>query len=667
MEELRRLTTSKQRIALMHESGLYTLKDVIAHLPYRYEEFNEKWPADEEGKILVEGYVADHPKVFFKGRLSRLSVNVEIYGETYNVTIFNRHFLVNALTTGKKVTIIGKMNGHRITASQLLLKDLQAQEGMHPVYSLKEGLTNKMFSSYVKKALSLVNDFDDFVPIDFHEKHHLVDKKTALYNVHFPANHEMMGEGMKMLKYEEFLKFEVTMQYIKMQREQSVGIAKTFDHQALNAFLRTLPFTLTKDQQKAVLDILADLQRPRMMYRFLQGDVGSGKTVVSSIALYANYLAGYQGALMAPTEVLAAQHYETLHSFFKESELSLALLTGSMSTKEKEDVYTRLANGEIDVIVGTHALFQEKVEYSRLGLVITDEQHRFGVKQRKALKEKGESVDFLVMSATPIPRTLALSLFGDMDVSEIHALPSGRKEKMTKYVPGNSMKPFLKDLLAYLASGGQVYVICPMINEQSDYPLKSVTQVYEAMSKYFQGKYHVGLLHGGLSDEEKNQVMNDFHDNKVQILVSTTVIEVGIDVKNANMMVIYDAERFGLSQIHQLRGRIGRGDVQGRCYLLSTSTNKEAIDRLRFVESTNDGYEISKYDLKIRGPGEVLGQRQSGVPSFVLGDIIKDFDLLKIARDDARALLVDYYKYGEYKDYIEIVKQNIKTGNEYVD
>jgi len=222
-------------------------------------------------------------------------------------------------------------------------------------------------------------------------------------------------------------------------------------------------------------------------------------------------------------------------------------------------------------------------------------------------------------------------------------------------------------LLAYLASGGQVYVICPMINEQSDYPLKSVTQVYEAMSKYFQGKYHVGLLHGGLSDEEKNQVMNDFHDNKVQILVSTTVIEVGIDVKNANMMVIYDAERFGLSQIHQLRGRIGRGDVQGRCYLLSTSTNKEAIDRLRFVESTNDGYEISKYDLKIRGPGEVLGQRQSGVPSFVLGDIIKDFDLLKIARDDARALLVDYYKYGEYKDYIEIVKQNIKTGNEYVD
>lgn len=668
MEELRKLTTSQNRIDLLHESGIYTLKDVIAHLPYRYEEFNEKWPADEEGKILVEGHVIDAPKVFFKGRLSRMSVNVEIYGESYTVTIFNRHFLAHSLTIGKQVSVIGKLSGHRITASQLLLKNIEEQKGMHPIYSLKEGLTNKIFSTYVKKALALVGDsLEDFVPVEFHELHHLLDKKTALYNVHFPVDHKMMSDGMKMLKYEEFLKFELTMQYIKLQREQSVGVAKVFDHQELNAFLKSLPFTLTKDQQKAVLEILADLQRPRMMYRFLQGDVGSGKTVVSSVALYANYLAGYQGALMAPTEVLASQHYETLKNFFKATEVRLGLLVGAMSVKEKEEVYRRLENQEIDIIVGTHALFQEKVTYAKLGLVITDEQHRFGVKQRKALKDKGRSVDFLVMSATPIPRTLALSLFGDMDVSEIHALPHGRKEKVTKFYPGNSMKPFLKELLDYLATGGQVYVICPMIEDQTDYPLKSATQVYEAMSKYFHDKYRVGLMYGGLSDDEKNQVMKDFHDGKISILVSTTVIEVGIDVKNANMMVIYDAERFGLSQIHQLRGRIGRGDIQGRCFLLSTSTNKEAIERLHFIESTNDGYEISKYDLKTRGPGEVLGQRQSGAENFVLGDVIKDFDLLKIARDDAHQILVDYYKYGEFEDYIETIKQNIKTGNEYVD
>lgn len=665
MDELKKLTTSEKRKSLLLEMGISTLQDVVMHLPYRYDEIEECF---EDDKVITEGTVLENAKVFFKGRLSRLSVKVLIKNEEYTVTIFNRHFLRQHLSLGKIVTIIGKKEGHRITASQLLLKGLDEQKGMHPVYSLKEGMTDKMFSGYVKKALSLIGDkLEDFVPLDYKRKYGFKDKYSSLMKVHFPKNKEEMIEGMKHLKYEEFLKFQLTMQYIKLEREQEAGIAKIFSHQEMNAFIKTLPFKLTIDQQKACLEIFADIEKPAMMYRFLQGDVGSGKTVVSSLALYANYLSHYQGALMAPTEVLATQHYETLKSFFKNTDLSLALLVGSLSIKEKEDIYEKLEQGEIDIIVGTHALFQEKVNYKNLGLVITDEQHRFGVRQRQALKNKGKNVDFLLMSATPIPRTLALAIFGDMDVSEIHSMPAGRLPVKTKYFKGNSMKPFLSHLISYLNEGGQVYVITSMIEDNEDYPLKSATQVYDAMSRYFKGHYQVGLLHGNMKEEEKRQVMNDFHDRKIQILVSTTVVEVGIDVKNANMMIIYDAERFGLSSIHQLRGRVGRGGEQSYCYLLSNATNKEAIDRLQFMENHTDGYEISQYDLEIRGPGEVLGQRQSGVNQFVLGDAIKDFDLLRMARNDAIEMIESYYKYNEYSEYLSVIKENIKTGNEYVD
>lgn len=668
MEELQKITRSENRLNLLKASGIHNLNDIVNHLPYRYESVKRQWPADEEGRVVVEGVVLNGGRVFFRGRLSTLTFSVSIEHEEYSVTIFNRQWLAAQLKKDKIVTITGKIKNHHITASQVVLKTIDEQSGLHPVYSLKEGLSNKVFSGYVEKALKLIGDsLDDFIPEELREAHHLKDKKTALHDVHFPQNETQMLNGMKTLKYEEFLKFEVTMQYVKVQREQSAGIAKKFSHADLNAFLKTLPFKLTKDQQQAVLEILGDLQRPTMMYRFLQGDVGSGKTVVCAIALYANYLAHFEGALMAPTEVLAQQHYETLSSFFKHTDAKVVLLTGSLPPKEKEQVYKQIENHEADIIVGTHALFQDQVTYDSLGLVITDEQHRFGVEQRKALRAKGKQADFLVMSATPIPRSLALSLFGDMDVSEIHTMPSGRKPTVTRYVKGRSMKPFLRELIAYLTSGGQVYVICPMIEDQADYPLKSVTQVYEAMSRYFKDHFKVGLMHGGLSDEEKNQVMTDFHENKIQILVSTTVIEVGIDVKNANMMVIYDAERFGLSQIHQLRGRVGRGQTQGMCYLLSTATNQEAIDRLKFLETTNDGYEISLYDLKTRGPGEVLGDRQSGTAHFIFGDAIKDFDILQIARKDAVKMISDYYKYDEFGSYIEIVKEIIKSGNEYID
>ncbi len=668
MDELKYLTTSQNRIEILHAMGIMTLLDVIHHFPYRYEEIVECWPGDETGKITVEGTVINAPKVFFKGRFSRLSVSVEIKGEEYQVAIFNRHFLRSQLVVGKVVTIIGKREGFRITASQILLKTIESQKGITPVYSLKEGLTNKSFGGYVHKALSLLEDnLEDFVPEEFKKMHHLIDKKTALYAIHTPHDHNEIITGMKSLKYEEFLKFELTMQFIKTQREQEVGIAKCFDEKDINTWIAQLPYELTKDQKLAVEDLLHDLKEPTMMYRFLQGDVGSGKTVVSSIGLYANYLSGFQGALMAPTEVLAKQHYATLTAFFQRTSIRIVLLVGSLTPKEKEQIYSQIEAGEADIIVGTHALFQEKLNYANLGLVITDEQHRFGVEQRKAFKNKGECVDFLVMSATPIPRTLALSLYGDMDVSTIKTMPQGRKEVITKYFKGSSMKPFLKDLKTYLESGGQCYVICPLIEDNETSTLKSATQIAQAMSRYFKDSYHVGLLHGGLNEEEKDAIMDSFKKNDIQILVSTTVIEVGIDVKNANMMVIYNAERFGMSQIHQLRGRVGRGQTQGYCYLLSSADHAEAVERLEFLETHHDGFEISYYDLQTRGPGEVLGQRQSGALTFMLGDVFKDFNILESARRDALKILEDYYKYDEYKNYIEIIKEKIKSGNEYMD
>lgn len=666
MDELKKITTSQNRIDLLHASHIETLDDIIKHYPYKYDEVTEIWPPIED-KCVIEAMIISPVKLFFKGKFSRMTFTVSIKQEDYTVTIFNRHFLKTHLKQGRIVTIQGKVEGNRITASNIYLKTLDQLSGITPIYSLKEGLTSHAFSQYVKKVLNMNRPLDDGLPIEIREAVDLMSKKEALYGIHFPMNHEQLQKAIKTLKYEEFLDFELALSYRKMQREQTVGHAKDFSLDEVNAFIHTLPFHLTKDQLQSAKEILMDLRAPTLMYRFLQGDVGSGKTIVSAIGLYANYLSRYQGALMAPTEVLAMQHYHHMIKTFAHTDMHIALLTGSLSIQEKKTIYDQLEKGEIDLVIGTHALFQENVHYYKLGFVVTDEQHRFGVQQRKALKQKGDGVDFLVMSATPIPRTLAMSLYGDMDVSSIQTRPQGRKEIITKYYKGSSMKPFLKELKAYLATGGQCYVICPLIDDNEELPLKSAISIYKAMSSYFKNHYQVGLLHGSLKDDEKNTVMNDFKENKIQILVSTTVVEVGVDVPNANMMVIYNAERFGLSSIHQLRGRIGRGNQQGYCFLLSEAEDEKAIERLHYLENHHDGFEISQYDLQSRGPGELLGDKQSGLPSFVMGDIFKDMNILEETRRFAIKMIHDYYKYGEYETYIERIKKKIKKGNEYID
>lgn len=669
MTDIKLLKTTSRRLEILVSMNITTLEDLIYQYPYRYEVIEEKYPTDEDEHLIIEATVISPVKIFFKGKMSRMSFEVEDkYLQHFQVSIFNRHFLRQHLKLGTTITIIGKCVNHRITASDIKIKPLQDISGIYPVYSLKEGITQKSFRQYVKKAFSLLNhEFDDFIPEKYRIQHHLIRKESALYCIHFPENKKDVQEALKYLKYEEFLKFQLTMQLMKQQRTQEMGIAKDFDVTQLQSLILSLPFALTKDQQTAIKEIVEDLKSPQMMYRFLQGDVGSGKTVVSSVALYANYLAGYQGALMAPTEILATQHYQTLSRFFENTDVRIELLTGSLSLKEKERVYQAIQSGKADIVVGTHALFQKKVVYHNLGFVITDEQHRFGVMQRKALKNKGQQVDFLIMSATPIPRTLAISMYGDMDVSTIKTMPQGRLPVKTQYIHSSSMKPILKHLKSYLAQGGQCYVICPLVEDSENLEAKSASQIAEAMQKYFQTQYNVGLLHGQMKEDEKEKVMNGFLNNTIQILVSTTVVEVGVDVKNANMMVIYNAERFGMSQLHQLRGRIGRGQEQAYCYLMSSSSSKEAIERLKYLEKSHDGFEISLYDLKLRGPGEVLGQRQSGLPTFLVADIMKDFPILSIARKDADEIIHDYIQNHEYQGIVCKIQEKLQVNNEYVD
>lgn len=666
---LQQIKISENRVKLLNNMGIYCLKDLVLHFPYRYDCI-EATPLINNEKVIIEGVLVDEPKVFFKGRLSRLTFQILYQQEIYKVTIFNRHFLKKNMVKGMLLTIIGKYNNANssITASDIRLKALEEIVGISPIYSLKEGITQKSFQNYVKKALKFYQGhIQDEIPISLMIKHHLIHKELALNLIHFPCNNDDIKEALRYLKYEEFLKFQLTMQYIKLSRKKNIGIKKQFDQQKLTQFINQLPFKLTSDQNVAVNEIINDLKKDTIMYRFIQGDVGSGKTVVGAIGLYANYLAGFQGAMMAPTEILAFQHFKSLNNLFKETNINIALLTGRLSNKEKQNIYQDLISGKINIVVGTHALFQERVNYQKLGLVITDEQHRFGVNQRKALKEKGQQVDFMVMSATPIPRTLAISLYGDMDVSTIKTMPTGRRQVITDVIKSHSMKPILSKLKDYLASGGQCYVVCPLVAESEAIDSRDATSIYEGMKAYFKENYEVGLLHGKMDDEIKEHIMEEFKNNRLQILVSTTVIEVGVDVSNANWMVIYNAERFGLSQLHQLRGRVGRGKEQGYCYLLSNSSSKDAIERLEFLKKCHDGFEVSYYDLKVRGPGDILGDQQSGLPSFLIGDIFKDINILEVSRKDAKELLESKSNDAVYLKLINEIEEQLINNNKYID
>ena len=631
-------------LTLLSKIGINTVDDLVCHYPFRYEFLvrGNLAETNDGNHIIIDGKIESSPiLVRFKAGLNKMNFRLVTASGVVGVSIFNRAFLKSQLTVGTTVTVIGKFDKPKnvITASEIKMESLSNKVKIEPVYHLTSGLTNKNMALYINMALlSQSKEIHDSIPLKYQEKYNFSNKRMALNIVHNPPSKEKLKEAMIRLKYEELFEFMFKINYLKEENKKvNSGIEREIDESKVNEFISHLPYELTKDQVTAVNTIIKDLKSKSRMNRLLQGDVGSGKTIVSFIAMYANYLSGYQSALMAPTEILATQHFSNLKDIFANYNLNMTLLTGSTPKKEKDLIYEELKNGDIDIIVGTHALIQEDVTYHNLGLVITDEQHRFGVNQRANLQNKGQKPDTLYMSATPIPRTYALTIYGDMDVSTIKTRPKGRKKIKTVVKNNKEIKNVLEMMYEELKQGHQIYVIAPLIEESENSDLTNVNDLKEKMTLAFGSKYKIDLVHGKMASAAKELIMNEFLQNKVQILISTTVIEVGVDVPNATMMVIFNAERFGLSTLHQLRGRVGRSELQSSCILISDNDTK----RLEIMENTNDGFEISEEDFKLRGHGDLFGTKQSGDMTFKIADLKADYKILLQAREDSLEYLLD--------------------------
>ena len=620
---------------------IYTIEDLLTYFPFRYDVFELK-PLSQfihEDTVTVVGKVLYDPIVHYYGKnKSRLTFTVEVEGVAVRAVMFNRAFAKKHIQPNKIVTLIGKWDAHRlqITVNNYHLGSPKTDVEIQPIYSSKGELTSNRLRKLIKLALDKYErQITEFLPPVYLEQYKLPTRKHAIKMLHFPKNQVELKHARRRLIYEELLLFQLKIQLLKKRnRLEDESFKQPFSMDEVRQFIERLPFTLTDDQRKSLSEILQDMKSPIQMNRLLQGDVGSGKTAVASICLYATVSADNQGAFMVPTEILAEQHYESLREFFKD-DIRLGLLTSSVKGKKRELILEQIKNNDIDVVIGTHSLIQDEVVFNKLGLVIIDEQHRFGVEQRKALREKGLNPDVLFMTATPIPRTLAITALGDMDVSTIAQLPKGRKKVETYWIKENLFDRVLKFMLKKVSEGEQAYVVSPLIEESEAFDYQNAVDLYEQLRAYFPPHIHIGLLHGKLHQDEKESIMKQFMNNDIQILVATTVIEVGVNVPNATMMVIYDAERFGLAQLHQLRGRVGRGEKQSYCILIADPKGEVGKRRMRIMTETNDGFKLAEEDLKLRGPGDLFGKKQSGLPEFKVADLVHDYRALEVARKDA--------------------------------
>lgn len=631
-------------LSLLNKININSIEDLVTHYPFRYD-ILERCDLSKTGdgeRITIDGKVESVPILMrFKAGLNKMNFRLVTQSGVVGVSIFNRAFLKSQLSVGTGVTVIGKLDKNKniITANDIKIGILTNKVKIEPVYHCTSGITNKNMSTYINMALLMYGkDINDYIPETYRDKYSFVNKKTALNIIHNPSTAEKLKEVTIRLKYEELFEFMFKINYLKQEnKKKNNGLVRKIDRDKLNEFIKKIPFKLTDDQLNAIDEIVNDLEAPNRMNRLLQGDVGSGKTVVAFTGMFANYLCGYQSALMAPTEILATQHYNNLVEFLKDTDVNIALLTGSIPKKEKNEIYENLKNGTINMIIGTHALIQDEVEYNNLGLVITDEQHRFGVHQRANLQNKGVKPDVLFMSATPIPRTYALTIFGDMDVSTIKQRPKGR-QKIDTYVKKNSeIKDVLEMMFKELKAGHQVYVIAPLIEESENSDLTNVNDLKDKMTMAFGNHYKIDIVHGKMASGAKDLIMNQFKNNEVQILISTTVVEVGVDVPNATTMAIFDADRFGLSTLHQLRGRVGRGTSKSQCILISDSD----AERLKIMEREDDGFVISEEDFKLRGHGDLFGTKQSGDMTFKIANIKNDYKILLQAKKDSKEYLLD--------------------------
>lgn len=634
--------------------NLYTKDDVINYFPYRYNVYTpvKLRECSEGDTCTITGYVESAAKVFFiRKNLNKLSFAFNTGSELVNVTIFNRAYLKPNIRIKSYISVIGKYNrkSNTFMASDIKLTPI-TKTVIEPVYHLNQGIKRSNFKKLVDEILDNTVEIKSNVPDYLIEKYNFINKKEAVTNVHKPKDINSLKKADLHLIYEELFTFMLKVSYLK-EKNASDGKfnIKSFDEDKVNNFISSLPFNLTDGQMQAVSDIKGDFLSKKKMNRLILGDVGSGKTIVSFIALYMNMLAGYQGVLMAPTEILAVQHFNNMVGLFGDK-LNIQLLTSSTKKGERNKILQNLKNGETQVLIGTHSLLNDELVYNNLGLVITDEQHRFGVNQRQILQEKGKDVDVLYMSATPIPRTLALTIYGDMDITEIRTKPGGRKEIITKIFKNRELRNILEKMLNEIKAGHQIYVVAPLIDDEEDEKM-NVTSLKDKFDVAFNGMVPTGLLHGKMKPNQKDEVMNSFKNGDTKILISTTVIEVGVDVKNATMMVIFNAERFGLATLHQLRGRVGRNDMQSYCYLISDYD----AERLKVLEESNDGFYISEQDFKLRGGGDIFGIRQSGEQSFKIANLNRDYKILMQCKSDAEEFLksknLDDYKVQ--KDILE--------------
>ena len=620
---------------LLEKLRIFTIEDLVNHYPFRYEVLKKSNMLEikDGDKIIIDGIIEGQPTVIYiNPSLKKIIFRINTGSGILNVTIYNKVYLMDMIKVGKYITLIGRYDKikNAVIASDVRMERLPVVPKIESIYYTTAGLSKKSISKYITSLI--MNGYKplELLPSYLVQKYGLLSKYEAISEIHNPSDVTLLKKARQRLKYEELFMYLLKINYLKNKiSNDDKAIERKIDKDKIDKFISKLPYQLTLDQKIALNEIIDDMVSNKRMNRLLQGDVGSGKTIVALISTYANYLAKYQTAIMAPTEILATQHYNEASKLFKDEKLKVALLTSSTKKTDRDKILKELEDGKIDLIIGTQSLLSENVKFNNLGLVITDEQHRFGVNQRNEFKNKGISPDVLSMSATPIPRTYAITIYGDMAVSSIKTKPAGRKEVITYFKREKDITEVLELMKKELDNKHQIYVIAPMI-ESEEKELENVNDLEEKMNKAFGKICKIGAIHGKLETKEKNSIMADYEAGKIDILISTTVIEVGVNVPNASMIVIFDANIFGLSTLHQLRGRVGRSDIQSYCILIA----KDYQERLKFLESCSDGFEVSEYDFKNRGEGDLFGIRQSGETGLKLANINKDYQILLKARDD---------------------------------
>ena len=632
LEELPKV--GKKTIEQLNKLEIYTIEDLITYYPKKYQVLvrTNMNQAINEQKIIIDGIVESTPIIkIINPKLKKISFRIHTTTNIYNITCFNQTHLYYDLSLTSPITVIGKYNKYKnlIIASEIRKGLLPNKPVIEAIYYTKNIIPKKTFERIITNVFENDIMLQDYIPLNLIKKYNFPSKISSIKEIHNPTNNITYKKAKQRLKYEELFIYLKKIKELKTATEKiNKNFIKNIDEQKINTFLNSLPFELTKDQIITIQEIKKDLTSSKIMNRLVQGDVGSGKTIIAFIASYMNYLAGYQTALMVPTEILATQHYNSALELFKDTNINISLITSS--TKNKKVIYNLLETGKIDFIIGTQSLIQDNINYQKLGLIITDEQHRFGVNQRQKLKNKGNYPDILSMSATPIPRTYALTIYGDMDVSSIKTRPNGRKNIITIFKEEKNILEVLKLMKQQLDLKHQIYVIAPLIESEDIFELNNVNTLKEKMQLAFGKIARIELIHGKIEEDNKNKIMQLYEQGKIDILISTTVIEVGVNVPNASMIVIFNANLFGLSTLHQLRGRVGRGNIQSYCILVA----KESNPRLNLLENCIDGFEISEYDFKTRGEGDLFGIRQSGEIKFKLADIKRDYELMKRVRDD---------------------------------